>query len=544
MNEDRSLDQYFHARAAGIDLPPREAATIAARARQRRHARRSMVVFGTAALVLIAMVAVVAGGSNSRSVDVASNTGGPAAPLTWSVVDVPAGLGWSAGTVATEDGSLYGLSTAPGPSDPNAKYAPPVLYRSSEGKTWSTATLPDGLSATALATAGGNLYAVGTAAAGGGTDLVVATSTDGASTWSTSHIPTPRADLVARFGRQIQVSAPSLTTGPKGLIAAVTVTARPDVEPLLAARGDSGKSLFISATGVDVYKTDDAANAQRCGAGVAKVTGTGTVVSGTGTADSPSTTVPTADTVPTGTVPNANCVGSNSKVDHSYTWQELGLDPALQGLVGGEVHVYGSTDGVTFDEVGHPDGSIGTVGALIGGADGYRLMASDPLDSTLRSFWSADGRTWTSGGPDRDGMVQSSGLLAGTPAAVVLSQGATVLLVAAPGGGWTSSDLLTAAGSPNPSSAGLSSTSIGPLGLVALFYDGGVDNDPYVVDSADGHTFEHHRLSEIDGGGDWSPVGTSVSADAVTLRLVRTPKQGEDLVKYAGPQRLVVGTRS
>ena len=538
MNEDRSLDQYFHARAAGIDLPPREAATIAARARQRRHARRSMVVFGTAALVLIAMVAVVAGGSNSRSVDVASNTGGPAAPLKWTVVDVPAGLGWSAGTVASEDGSLYGLSTAPGPTDPNPPYAPsPVLYRSTEGKTWSTATLPDGLSATALATAGGHLYAVGTAAAGGGTDLVVATSTDGASTWSTSHIPTPRADLIARFGRQIQVSAPSLTTGPKGLIAAVTVTARPDVEPLLAARGDSGKSLSISARGVDVYKTDDPANAQLCSAGVAKV-------AGTGTAASPSTTVPTADIAPTGTVPNANCVGSNSKVDHSYTWQQLGLDPALQGLLGGEVHVYASTDGATFDEVGHPDGSVGTVGALIGGADGYRLMASDPLDSILRSFWSADGRTWTSGGPDRDGMVHSSGLLAGTPAAVVLTQGATLLLVAAPGGGWTSSDLLTAAGSPDPSSAGLSSASIGPLGLVALFYDGGVDNDPYVADSADGHTFEHHRLSEIDGGGDWSAVGTSVSADAVTLRLVRTPKQGEDPLKYAGPQRLVVGTRS
>ena len=52
----------------------------------------------------------------------------------------------------------------------------------------------------------------------------------------------------------------------------------------------------------------------------------------------------------------------------------------------------------------------------------------------------------------------------------------------------------------------------------------------------------HHRLSEIDGGGDWTTLGTSISADAVTLRLVRTPKQGEDPVKSAGPQRLVVGT--
>ena len=333
--------------------------------------------------------------------------------------------------------------------------------------------------------------------------------------------------LVARFGGQIEVSSPTVTSGPKGLVAAVTVVARPDVDALLAAHGDSGKPFATSATGVDVYRANGPA-----------MTGKAACLA------NPSTTVPGADATTNQTVPDSVCGKETPEVDHSYTWAQLGLDPTLQALLGGEVHVYASADGSTFDEVGRPDGANATVGALIGGSDGYRMLMYDGLGSVLHPYWSPDGRTWTSSGADVEGMVQTSGLLAGSPAAVIEDNAGSSLLLAAPGGGWTSSDLLAATGANGSSAVGLSSASIGPLGLVATFADGGVDNDAYVVDSADGRTFDRHRLSEIDGGGDWSTTGSSVSADAVTLRLVPALKPGADPATLpVGPQRLVVGIR-
>ena len=75
------------------------------------------------------------------------------------------------------------------------------------------------------------------------------------------------------------------------------------------------------------------------------------------------------------------------------------------------------THGSTFTEVGHPEGANASVGALLGAPDGYRLLTSDGLGSAVHTYFSRDGRTWTPGGADLEGMVQASGQLAGSPAA-------------------------------------------------------------------------------------------------------------------------------
>ena len=108
MNEEDRLQHYLHQQADAVELTPREPSTIAARARQRRHACCTTGAFVAAAVVLVGAFVVVAHGTSSQSVNLLGSQN-IASKLDWSSVDVPEGLGYSTDAVTLADGSIYSL---------------------------------------------------------------------------------------------------------------------------------------------------------------------------------------------------------------------------------------------------------------------------------------------------------------------------------------------------------------------------------------------------------------------------------------------------
>ena len=573
-DDDRRLHNYFERQAAHVDLPDGDATRVVARAARRRRTRRSAGGALTATVVMVGALGLYAG-RTEQEVTVGPATEAPAATappvFNWTAVDVPVGLGWSSNDIVASDGSLYSLSTAPGRGDPNDMDAlqQATLYRSADGRTWTQATLPAGFRSASLATSPGHLYAVGTApGGGGGVDLVVATSTDGAATWAESRIPSPAAALKARYPDEVHVSAPRVAHGPAGLIAVVSVTAAPDAQPLLAAKGTEAPNGYgTTAAGVEVY----AANTE-CAVAMGKPLPAPTMVPTTVPADPalgampPTTAAPsaaedarkleleqaiaakdTASSDPTGTaLPPAACRKEHPDVAMTYTWAQLGLAPELQALLAGEVHAYASTDGAAFTELtsGPLAGVTGGAPELVGSADGYRLLTSSNWSSTLAQTFSADGRTWTPTG-SIDGWVQSSGHLGGASAVAVNGQSGLSILTAAPGGGWNTINLSAAiAAQAGGQSTYFPAMALGPLGLVAVASaQDGEHQRVLVVESVDGHAFTVRPLGNLGVAGDLVPLGVSMNADAVVVRLTKPNTSGDPSTGPIPPQRLLVGTR-
>jgi hypothetical protein len=393
-----------------------------------------------------------------------------------------------------------------------------VLYHSANGQAWDVAALPDGLAPSGLAASDGTLYAVGTAPGGGGVDVVIASSSDGAQTWSQARLPQPAADLEARFPNEVQVSAPVVAGGPTGLVAAVTVTASPDAARLLPADAPEHSGLQYTPTGIDLYSPVDKATLEGC------------AVFSESSASGPP---PDSDT--SSLVQKDNCQQPQPQVVKSYTWSELGLEPELQALLGGVVHVYTSADGSTFDETPETGLPRGYVAALVGSDDGYRMFLAGLQSSVAHPMFSADGRSWVASGDDITGWVRSTGRLAGNPAAVVdRNGGGTELLLAAPGGGWTTSDM----GLTGPDQW-VQDVAIGPLGVVAVV--GGGSTRTEVVESADGHQFTRHELTELIGDDHWAMSGISMNADAVIVRLSQPSDPNAAPEDVPTAQRLLVG---
>ena len=211
MTHDRISD-YLHARAAAIELPPASSATVVRRARRRR-ARRGAAL-GVAVIVVVASgVAVTRGdGGDSPEVSVASTAVVPTA-LDWSVVQPTTGLGTLVPPIyaSTDDGTVYGLSTAPGVPDPAGLPAPRALYRSDDGGAdWTPVDLPDDFWAGSVASGGSQLYAVGTSPAGGGVEYRLATSGDGGATWSSTALPAEVEAMLASHPGSTAASQPSV----------------------------------------------------------------------------------------------------------------------------------------------------------------------------------------------------------------------------------------------------------------------------------------------------------------------------------------------
>jgi hypothetical protein len=522
VNDDDRLAQYLSGRAESIALAPGDVRDITVRVMRRRRSRRTFSAAAAVAVLALGAVVLLSRSPSHQSVTVAgTGDAEPSrAPLTWSAVDVPEGLGWSIETVNAGSGTLFSLSTAPGVVPSGAiTDARQVLYRSTDGRTWSTIALPDGLSPTALASSPGHLYAVGTAPGGGTTvDFAVASSTDDGNTWSQAHMPQPEAELKARFPNEVQISAPVIASGPQGIVAAISVTAMPNIQALLPA-ATMAAGWNVTAAGVDIYAP--------CASDMQSISSS-------------------YGPPPTNTV---DCPKDQQHppIEKSYTWDELGVDPALRALIGGQVHLYRSQDGSTFEEVAAP-GVDGYVANLSASGDGYRMLTSGMLaPGGLRPYYSADGATWTAtDDAGFDGWVIASGLLQGQPAVLLESMNGVELLTARSGGGWLH-PVAVSGGLDTPKDGGkplgLQAAVIGPLGVAAVFSNG---DQTFISESADGRHYTTHALRDIGGDGSWYAAGISMSADAVVVRLVPAPAPGSDpsTSPVPGPQRLLVGTIS
>jgi hypothetical protein len=547
MNDDADrLENYFQTRAGSLDVAPGDPDRVTVRSAQRRH-RRIAGVATMATVVIIALVAYAATGGSSTDT-VTDTAGAPtssagasanAPGLHWTTVDVPSGLAWSSSSTLAADGAIYALSTAPGSATKDDDAGRRTLYRSTDGRAWEPRSTPADLHVSSLASSGTQLYAVGTAPAGGSFDVVVATSTDGASTWSAAHLPMPHADLLARFPQDVTASPPLVAAGPGGVIAAVSVTASPDVSRLAAKQGIAlGDQWQVTPTGVDVFEASGAVDG--CGA------------RGTVPPAAPSTVPPSSVAAPPGTASSApgtalaakGCKERSTKIAASYTWDQLGLEPELKGLLRAESHLYRSADGVSFVETGLGI-SVGSITAVFGTPSGYRVLVNEESTNTLHQVRSSDGQTWQSSGPDLSGWIQTKGLLGGQPAAIASANAGPVLLRADVNGTWTSADLTASLGiAADAKSSGVDAVAIGPLGVVGVISVGGDPNQKFqsrVFTSPDGRSFTVQPLDALVAGGEWSVAGISMNADAVVIRLEAATADKEP-TPGPKPQHLLVGT--
>ena len=496
MNDDDRLSRYLADQAEAITLAPADLGAAMRRGTHRRNRRRGAIVAGATLAIVATSLSVIDRGDPDASVD--SDLAAAVVPssLDWTVVSPTSGLGYSRSTTLV-GGVTYSLSTAPGPNDETTS-SETHLYRSDDGAEWAEVALPDGVRPSSLAGSGDTLYAIGTApASGGGRDLVVSASTDGAATWSSVTLPDAVAALEARHPGEIIISQPDVAaTDATHLVASVVVTANPDVETLLPDDASPNGGWSISADGVSVYEElpCDAASGEQAN----------------DCAD-PAITRSSEATAP---MPNGP---SKPEVKATYTWDELGLDPELRGLIGGRTYVYASDDGVTFDPATLPGDVGGWSGGLLATDDGYRLFLGQEVresDATTLVLASEDGHTWTRAG-SLPGSPVSAGLLGGRPAlAVYTVDGSFAVQISQPDGSWVPLDLLAAVGG----SGGVQDVAFGPLGLAATVWQEGDPMASYIVHSADGTTVSAVALADhLDAS--TSVIGLSVSADAIVVRV-------------------------
>jgi hypothetical protein len=493
-NDDQRLARYLAGRATTIDLPPGDPSSLVARASARRRRRRT-VGSGLAAIALVAAAVSVQqlGSDDDGGSQVASEANAvvAATPLQWTTVVPNVGLAWSNSTAVTDDGTQFGLSTAPGRYQPDSPGQPQTLYRSTDGVEWSTVALPDDLWPSQIASSGNDLYAVGTSpAAGGGRDLVLAKSAAGGE-WSTTSLPLDLAALDAQHP-QLGVGSIDVSVGANGVVASVTLSAYPDPAPYLPA-GTAVGGYSWTATGLDVYGVPEGCETNAEGVRECR--------------DEPARKQPV--------------------IAASYTFDELGVDAALRSLIAGELHVFTSTDGATFEEAPLPEEAHGTA-SLVSTDAGFVLFATTWNDGTshITTLRSADARSWTVvDSPPLQGWLVSTGTVDGRAALVVQTDanGASVVVEHADGT-WSTIDLSAAIASLVPDAGtqfGVSAADVGPLGIGVTLsaYDDTATGLPqqFVAYSPDGSSLAIQPLADLPD----SPVGYAgsvrVSADAVTV---------------------------
>jgi hypothetical protein len=522
MSNDDRLNRYLADQASAITLPPADPTGVARRGARRRTRRRGAVILSTAAVAALAISATVidTGGDDSS---VTSFGLSPASPSTydWTVVDPLSGLGYARGTAALEDGSIYSLSTAPGQTG-DAPADGGHLYRTTDGADWQEVALPSGITPSSLAGQGNTLYALGTApTSSGGRDLVLAATQDGAATWQHIELPDDVTALDAAFPGQIVISQPSVAAlDADHLVAAVTVQANPDVPALLPdVDFESGELGYeASADGVTVFEqegcTDAGAYAERC------------TFSGSGAPVASTTTVAAAqDPAAADAEKRAEDLAAQElstperKVHSTYTWDELGLDPALRDHVAGRTYVYRTQDGEHFEAASVPDALEGTNVTAVATEEGYTLFAGDwtSADSSIRVLTSADGGAFTeAAGSPLAGSMGEAGVLGGRPAVAVFDrEGGTDVRVLRPDGSWATLTLAE-------SGAFGGEVAFGPLGLAAVVWEpvaGSETTVPHLLHSTDGEHLSSVPLEDELGTAAPNVIGLSVTADAIFVRI-------------------------
>lgn len=576
-DHDDRLARHLRGLAATIDLSPGDPAAAVSRAARRRQRRRTGV--GAALGTFAVLAAVVA--ADVRPDDEV-RVGTPAGELTeldfdWTVVDpeVSALVGSAA---VTADGTVYGLSTAPGPidfEDPPPGAFRQVLYRSTDGAEWTEASLPEDLWPSAVSAADDTVYAVGTGTVGGDTrTLRLVSSADGAGTWDDLDIPFDLAALDARYPGEIVVLDADVAAGPAGVVAAVSVGANLDIVSRAPTGVDATNGWDLDDTGVTIFgppvcnEFDD--DGTCLVGGVVPATTTSVPATPppppTSAPATPSSGVPaesetatTAVGTPLDPVPPPTTAPNDGylPVVARLSWNDLGVDDELRDLaLDPAVHVFAAPAGATaFTDVLVPASGANDDGAyapfagstsVMATADGFRLVAADTGGYThvLRS---PDGITWEQPALDVSGSPIAAGLLAGRPAVMTVSFDAdgaqSVRLVVEYATGLMSQMILHEA---DPGREAYTMVgAIGPLGAV-LTLGGDVDGDGEPGDavllvSTDGASVSQVDIADHLPGptGGLGAVTVTVTADAVTATVLDPP---DDREATPAGTRVLVGT--
>lgn len=498
MNDEHdTLQQYFTDRAPHLEITGADVATIARRGRARRH-RRNAVRIGAVVGVLAIGGGIVVHGRTDDDQEVASRGAMVVSPLEWTVVDAPQGIGGLGPfpSATTSDGSIYQLSTGPA-SASGAAANRRVLYRSSDEVTWTATDLPDRLSASSLAADGDRLYAVGTAPAGGGVGVRLATSSGGTD-WSSVEVPLDLAGLDDGFAGRVTTTATQVASARGTTVVAVAVRGELDATALPAGI-DLGDGWGVTATGIDTY--------QPCLE-----------------LDAAATTAP-ADAAARACKPDAADTGP--EVARHWSWDELGLSAEQGALANGRTYLFAAADGQELTPAGVLAGSPWQT-ALLVAPEGFWLVRDQPDAGTptTTALLSADGRDWSGPVTELAGYASAAGLVAGRPTIVLQSDGRPELATLTPGGPQVT-DLGSALGGDRDGFVS-SPVAIGPLG-VAFTYTTGLREDgtggrTVVVHTADGTSVAEQELPAPPAGRTERVNNVSVSADAITVRLNSYPE--------------------
>jgi hypothetical protein len=405
-----------------------------------------------------------------------------------------------------------------------------------DGAEWAEVAAPEGVAASSLAASGDTLYAVGTSpGGGGGRDLVLAASRDGAATWSTVTMPDGIAALDAAHPGQLQMSGPVVASlNATNVVVSVTVTAAPDLSTVPEAGGDI--RWEYTETGVTTYAIGACPNED----GRPLCPGEGSEAAGGDRTGDGTTDV------------DELAANGTGEVLGTYSWDELGISPELREYAKGKTLLYASEDGQNFKRVELPveptatGPAVNTAdgysrGPLIATADGYRLFLGGSSDANWNStlvLRSRDGRAWERAG-SLVGFPLSAGVLGGRAAVAVhgaAERGADVQ-VEQPDGTWASLGLDQAIADDGS----IDQVTFGPMGLAALVRTDHDDGSPVVglLHSADGSTVSVVGTDELVDASAVQGVSLSVGADAITVRLTDA---GDGDPATVPEQRVLVGT--
>lgn len=586
MSHDSDLERYFHDRSAVLDLPHADVGTIRTRARHRR--RRQAALRGGVAAALLAggTLLVVDRGRDPDAQEQAAE--GPArgavpSPLDWTAVEVdPArGLGPSSAIVDTDDG-VYGLSTAPGPIDPNSPAQPRHLYRSSDGTDWEDLGVPEGIYASSLAAADGSLYAVGTTAVGGEvTGVALARSGDGGEGWSTSDLPVDLAAVEPGFPGDVHVS--DVGVARSGSTTVVTVSVRGNVDPALVLGDDptavdwyqDGDTLVFSPpcdAGVDDAgrpastvppSTTTAPAGGSASSGGPPPSGSAstdepTITTEPSSTEAPPTTGPSSTEAPTTTGPPASgtddpvasggTTPSGATVPDCGTQRrslaELGLTEGQVGLARGRTYIVTATDDGPFTTAEVLPDVGGFAGDLVVADDGWWYVA--PVDGgdvpEVVALHSTDGATWASTPIQRGASILDVGLVDGRPVVLTeaLAEGYSVQSTRIGSDGVPSTVSVDGAVGIAAGS-GTYGHAVGPLGVAVVLSTSSRGTDLVVAHSLDGVAFSAQPLPEAPADSFRTVDGVTVTADAVKVRLTHRSEPQEGPAEVIG-QELFVGT--
>lgn len=520
---DDPIGRHLDARARTIDLPRTDVGAIAERADRRRR-RRQRTTAGMAGVTLVAGAAfafVLTGDEDETRTPVATQPNPVAeSPLEWTTVEPAVGLAWSSqfGASTVVDGVSYRLSTAPGPardiSDP-ISYANWSLYRSADGAEWEAVDLPAQLYASAVASNGSQLYAVGTGPAGG--DQVpfrLTVSSDGGDTWSDPTDLAPELTaLKAEFGSEVLVNDPVVATHGDTTVVAVSVQAVPDLSARVHGIDLDG-GWEVGPEGVRVY------GQSRCA----------------------------EDGGPCPAPP----------VIANLTWDQVGLPPELLDLVVPRLHLFATGPDGGFEPVAGPEGVSTSPPLLVADDAGFSLLfpqtAALDGDTALRArglgdvgptlrFTSTDGRSWAPAA-DLPLFVNGAGRVGDTTMVSGWNAMNGDTMVASLDGSGTGAAIDPVSYIDIDGSRpgiGVMHTDFGPLGWAALVADHGTDGVPvgqWVVHSdPSGTTVSVVEIPEEL----WNAgiTGITVTADAISVRF--TPATDGDPTTV-DPQVVWVGT--